>query len=279
MAKKGIVGQPLTPQVISEFTDFQGLPPPDNIFKPEGDWTQTYRIFTCHGYTHRKNLTRGFLKIQRENKASGDQIHFRIKQKIVNSEGRVQKIDADVRAKNDNLATLLHWSVESRFFNSAGNKIPDLSMSEEYDIETYREVVSEESSVFKPTGPITSDFTLFEAIPRLPFSTEANPSFHVVEGLTLFKRNHYLVYRGEDSLKTEKQDATLQWFHQIGEGVLPYEYWVDNHRRLIAATTLSRAYLLDPQAEQKTAEHLAGEIEEFQEEQAEFREKYNPKRE
>ena len=42
----------------------------------------------------------------------------------------------------------------------------------------------------------------------------------------------------------------MHWFHQIGYGVLPYEYWLDDRHRLLAVATHARAYLLDDGAEE-----------------------------
>jgi len=69
------------------------------------------------------------------------------------------------------------------------------------------------------------------------------------------KRDHRLSYRGAITM-TPENDITLHGFHQLGHGTLPYEYWLDRHHRLVLAVTLSRVYILDDKAEEKTAAEI-----------------------
>ena len=45
----------------------------------------------------------------------------------------------------------------------------------------------------------------------------------------------------------------MRRFSQIGHGILPYEYWLDDRHRLQVVITHSRAYILDDGAEAKLA--------------------------
>ena len=46
----------------------------------------------------------------------------------------------------------------------------------------------------------------------------------------------------------------LSCYQMIGEGLLPYLYWVDDQRRLLMAISHTRAYVFDPDAEARVAE-------------------------
>ena len=93
---------------------------------------------------------------------------------------------------------------------------------------------------------------------RLPFEQESRLAFDVLEGLSILRTGHRLSYRGAVTLPPEKE-VTLHGFHRLGHGALPYEYWLDKRHRLVMAITLSRVYILDEQAEQKTAQELGRE--------------------
>ena len=70
MAKKRtIVGSPLTPEMLFKLGATTGFLPDEKPFNPAEEWTNRYRIWTCHGYRESGNVDVGFLQIQR--KATG----------------------------------------------------------------------------------------------------------------------------------------------------------------------------------------------------------------
>ncbi len=67
MAKKSrrtIVGSPLTPTLLDELGALRDFPPSSEDFKPDGNWVNTYRIWTCHGYRESGNQNVGFIRIE-----------------------------------------------------------------------------------------------------------------------------------------------------------------------------------------------------------------------
>ena len=77
----------------------------------------------------------------------------------------------------------------------------------------------------------------------------------MLEGFSILRPGHRLSYRGTYPLEFGGV-GELHWFQQIGEGALPYEYWVDGAHRVVMAVTLARAYILDDEAEAKTAKSV-----------------------
>ena len=75
-------------------------------------------------------------------------------------------------------------------------------------------------------------------------------SFDLLEGLRLSKPRHRLFYRGVYPIKMDGRDIPLHCFVQLGRGILPYEYWLDDRNRLLAAVSMNKAYILDEKAEQ-----------------------------
>jgi len=97
----------------------------------------------------------------------------------------------------------------------------------------------------------TADWCLFEALQRWPFRRGESPAFDVLEGLSVHRPGHRVTYRGPETIERNGKPLKLHRFSQLGQGMLPYEYWLDDDRRLLLAVTLSRVYILDPQAESK----------------------------
>ena len=194
MAKKRtIVGYPLVPDLLGDMNLLQGFPETPADFDPNGQWTNTYRIMTCHGYREEGNEDIGLLRLSKS-PDTDDTFRLQVDREIVNDEHRLHKYTAEIICRKD---------------------------------------------------PITADWCLFEAVQRLPFESSTSLVVDILEGLSVHKYNQRLSYRG---LYTRANNS-LQWFHQIGHGVLPYEYWLDNHHRLQMVTTGARTYILSDDAE------------------------------
>ena len=132
------------------------------------------------------------------------------------------------------------------------NSQPPIKVSREHwkkrekpTVTTAEITINNRTRIASGANPITADWCLFEAVQRLPFESTTPLVVDILEGLSVHKYNQRLSYRG---LYTRANNS-LQWFHQIGHGVLPYEYWLDNHHRLQMVTTGARTYILSDDAE------------------------------
>jgi len=236
MAKKRtIVGSPLTPSVLSELDAVDRFPSTPGDFDPAGNWVNAYRIWTCHGYRESGNENVGFLRIERT-AGSGRQSGLTIHQEVVQTDGIVSVIDGRIRCRNDRLASLVQWSLSSRFKGSEGRDLAELA--------SRREGAAEETG-----GRTTGDWCLFEAVQRLAFDRQEALSFDLLEGLSLSKPGQRLSYRGVSPMKVGDEKMSLHCFAQLGRGLLPCEYWLDVHHRLLAVISMNKAYILDDQAE------------------------------
>jgi hypothetical protein len=105
--------------------------------------------------------------------------------------------------------------------------------------------------------PVTSDWGLFEAVSRLPLRQPRTATYTSMDGLTVVKPRQRLYYREGHRERLADQQISLRGFYQIGLGALPYQYWVDEHRRVVMMISMNRVYFLDDDAERILAENLA----------------------
>jgi len=238
MAKKQrtIVGSPLTPTLLKELDALNKLPFTPEDFKPDGNWLSTYRIWTCHGYRESGNENVGFLRIERIGN-SGKTFVLNIHQEIVQTDAITHIIDGTIKCRNNQLASPVEWRLQSRFTGTDGKHIPELFSSDN-------------GKAAEEAERTTSDFCLLEAVQRLAYDKDGSVSFDLLEGMRLSKSGHRLLYRGVSPIKMDGRDIPLHCFVQLGSGILPYEYWLDDHHRLLAAVSMNKAYILDKQAEQ-----------------------------
>ncbi len=241
MAKKKqrtIVGSPLTPTLLDELGALSNFPPSSEDFKPDGNWVNTYRIWTCHGYRESGNDNVGFLRI-RCLIDSHRSLTLKVHQEILQTDALVNIAEATIECRNNQLATPIAWHLENRFIDADNKTIKQLS--------------------YKDAGQITDgidrttcDWCLFKAVQRLKISKETVLAFDMLEGLGLLKKDQRLSYRGLYPTKIGDKNIPLRCFVQLGNGILPCEYWLDDHHRLLVVTSMNKAYILDEQAEKIT---------------------------
>jgi len=234
--KRTIVGSPITPSMLVELEAVTKLSPTPGNFNPAGNWTHSYRIWTCHGYRESGNENTGFLRIERIGNSGGTFL-LNVHQEIVQTDVIVHILDGTIKCRNNQLASPVEWKLQSRFIGTDGRNIPKL-------------LSNDDGKSAKRTERTTSDFCLFEAVQRLAYNKDISMSFDLLEGMSLKKQDHRLSYSSVTPLKMDGRDISLHCFIQTGSGILPYEYWLDDRHRLLAVTSMNKAYILDEQAEQ-----------------------------
>ncbi len=251
------VGYPLSPDILGKIGELNDFTPAFDKFKPEGSWENKYRIWVCHGYIKSSNKNCGMLRVIKTAGNSPGFFSLTIRQEIVHYEGIVLRTDVDLKCINDYLATPIEWELSNRFFGPDKKEKPELDSNVKGIIgnDTIEIKSINHSFKHKIINKTTSDFCLFEAIQRRALKKEQSEQFDILEGMSLLKENHYLVYRGLETFKINNKQTELHHFHQIGQGVLPYNYWLDSNHRLVLVQTGSRVYILDEDADKKVKEY------------------------
>jgi hypothetical protein len=233
MAKqqRTIVGENLTPTLLEELGAVDKFPPTPAGFQPDGNWTNKYRIWTCHGYRESGNENVGSLRITRKIDSQNTFI-LEVRQEIEQTDGLTNIVDGTIMCQYDQLASPVEWNLLSQFAGPTGNVVSELSSRD-------RGLATE-----TVTGA-ASDWGLFEAVQRLAFDKKSSLSFDLIEGMSLSKPGQSLSYRGTFPMKTGGESIPLHCFNQLGRGILPTEYWLDDRHRLLAVISMNKAYILD----------------------------------
>ncbi len=235
MAKKKssrtIVGTPLTPVLLGELKALGKLPQTPADFKPDGNWVNSYRICTCHGYRESGNQDVGSLRIERLADRANETFTLKVNQRINQTDGLTNIVDVVVKCRNNQLASPTQWEVSSRFIGADGREIAKLQSKDS-------------SATTESVGRKTSDWCLFELVQRLKFDKSIDLAFELLEGLSIAKQDQRLKYRGAETAKLGDRQARLHCFSQIGRGILPTEYWLDDNHRLLIVCSMNKAYIL-----------------------------------
>lgn len=257
-AGRKAVGSALTPQLLFDMDAYQDLPAADPAFNPSGAWTHTYTIWTCHGYRASGNKVVGSLLVAR---TPGPPPVLTVEQEIANDQGVLHGIKATITCADDSLCSPAKWDLESTYTGPDGEAVDDLCTREAVRHASGQLTLTIGERVVQRAvaTPATADWCLFDAVQRLPFDQAPEVTFCMLEGLGLRKDGQRLAYKGAQDVAVGGKVRTLHRFRQIGHGVLPYDYWLDDTHRLLMVITHSRAYILDPAAPEKVARAIGGQ--------------------
>lgn len=255
MAKKKssrtIVGSPLTPTMLGELGALGELATTADTFKPDGNWINNYRIWTCHGYRESGNDNVGWLRIERTVRGPKGSFILKVRQEVVQTDRLLNVIDVAINSLNKQPPSLVEWQLSSRFIEPDQRRKNELEVVEKGAVNRNIMTVTTAEHTLKREVPsaLTCDWCLFEAVQHLDFEEKPALTFNLLEGLSVLKEDQQLSYRGRHRMKINGKDISLHRFDQLGRGILPYEYWLDDRHRLLMVTSMNKAYILDDQAE------------------------------
>jgi hypothetical protein len=251
--KRTIVGSPLTPEILFQLgatPDFSSIKKP---FNPAEEWTHRYRIWTCHGYRESGNLDVGYLQIQRGLAGPDKRFVLQVHQELKNEGGTLNRVVAKIDCMEGDLSYPLKWSYVSAFLDADGKEDKSLIVTIEGQSSgseirwTRNGLLSKTVCNDRPS----CDWCVYETIQRRAKQWAGNLTFDMLEGLERFKPGQQLIDRGKVNVKIGNSDRWLRRLDQIGTGVLPFEYWVDESSRLCLMVSMNKAYILDTENDQR----------------------------
>jgi hypothetical protein len=248
--------EPLTPELIKA-RDALEHPPPRGAFDPRGEWTQTWRIWLLsHPWDH----YRGFIEIERA-PADGGEVVLTVNQTTTQArQYAVHETLADMRCANDALATPRSWRLLSRLVDVRTDKdYASAAIDETGRMEKGRILLKIGGQTFTREAPAvaTSNWSLFDAVQRLPGEGVALAPFAMLDCLDQIKERQRLTYGGEATIPFGDETVAVRRYHQIGAGIQPTVYYVDEQGRLLLSLSGLRAVILDPNVKEAHAKTMA----------------------
>jgi hypothetical protein len=244
--QRNILNHPLTPTLLQQIDVFQ--PSTSPLPALGQDWQATYQIWTCHGYDRHGNFDAGYLQLAQER--AGDTYKLHVEKKIALLDGILHELRGVIQCRNDTLATPVACTLERRVADRNGRTQHDLGSRYSARLEhgEWRYTVNETGDALAVAGALSSDWSLFEAIRRLPFAP-FEAQLDVLDHLTVLKPAQTLRYRADLAAQLADSGPTLACFSRHGYAALPWEYWLDKGHRLVLAVAYNMAYLLNPNAQ------------------------------
>jgi hypothetical protein len=228
------------------------LRPPTDGFDSSGAWEHRYAVILIVPEPGgvRVNANRhGWLRLQRQPSGDGTAKLDVSLAALQGGGGFTYRVDAAITCSTDRLAAPRAWELRWRTFDAQKQLVPDASFSETGAIRDgaiVRRRGNKERTMPAPKQ-FTGNWCLFDALQRLPNNTSP-VAFDMLEELDLLKPEQRLSFRQTIEVELGGRHVRLHGFEQVGRGILPYTYWLDDHRRLLVATGGMRGYLWDPTA-------------------------------
>lgn len=244
-----------TPLTLSELDKLGCLGPfpgssKENISDKE--WTAFYRIWHLSDCADKNKQNVGYLKITKIETGPDAPISLRFLQKVLLGQGQVHRIEVKANCRNDGFNSLISWILSNQTETAAGDVNPAFSIQTSAHIfdNGLQIVRNGRMKEIKITSPLTADWCLMEMVQRLPFKDTITTTFDVLESFSRKKTNHTLSFRKQSTETWKEQSIQTYIFQQIGMGVLPYEYYVDENHRLLAVINGNKALVCDNSGEE-----------------------------
>jgi hypothetical protein len=230
----------------------EGFRAPSGPFDPNGAWEHKYAVWIVLPESQfGKTTPFGALRIRRE-PAGADAARLEVSLAAIQGANRSScyRAEAKMTCATDRLSTPRAWELRTAIVDRNNKPIPGTEAQETGEVAggviRWRRKTARTMPAPKA---FTSNWALFDAIQRLP-GNEAEPmTFDLFEEMDLLKPNQRLAYRRSIEMALGGKPVKLHGFDQIGEGILPYTYWLDDQRRVLMAIGGLRAFIFDPSAE------------------------------
>ncbi len=226
---------------------------PKGPFDAEGLWEHAYDVYPVYGkWSESSEKHKGFCKIERKCGADKDIFQLDVRSEVTYLDygagihpTRSQVTTASIRCANNILASPVAWELESVALDEDKNPRPLSQISESaVVVDGSINLMSKKGSLreIKVGGDLTCNWSLFDAIQRMFRKETPQAAFTMLEDLRLVRANQRLRFDGPVQVQLGGSNVGLYGFHQIGEGILPIHYWLDEEGRLLFVIGSVRVY-------------------------------------
>ena len=225
--------------------------PAEHDFNCDGPWQQSWYVLNIDesDFKSKRPSPQGVLRITRGETAWGK---FDLNIDMLTSKHQWKAFHhttIEAKCKADALATPVSWKLESVILD------PYLNPFEETRVRNAGSlaggVVTIKAEKKRRTAVpenIAANYGLFDAVQRLPYDDFACLCFCMLEDMELVKPGQMLYKLDPIEAVAASDTLRLHGFLQLGTGILPYHYWLDDSGRLALASGNLRAFVFNPNA-------------------------------
>lgn len=223
---------------------------PEGRFDPEGSLRSIYGVYTLAGSGGRA----GRLQIRRKSISNDGFVLEMDYEKTL--PGHIQHVTAEMHCRRSELSTPTRWNFNSEIRRREGGILPHTKLKKSATAEDGRITIADtdHEEHIALESEWTVNWALFDAVQRLPRKKRDPIKFAMLDHFDQFKGNQRISYREKIDITLGGRTTKLHRFDHLGEGIVPWVYWVDDRGRLLFAVSGLEAYILETQASVQTDE-------------------------
>jgi hypothetical protein len=213
---------------------------PSAPFDPRADAELAYGVYTLAGRPGRA----GSLRVQRTSAAEDFcALHVRYEKHLPGNAR--QHVSARMQCRSDIISTPVSWTFTAELSRPSGpalakTRTQKRGLAIDGRIEIADDAARRRIAVGKA---YTINWALFDAVGRLPRKPFEPLQFTMLDHFDQVKRNQRLSYRTTADVRLGGATVRLHAYDHLGEGIVPWVYWVDDPGRLLFAVSGIEAYL------------------------------------
>ena len=157
----------------------------------------------------------------------------------------VQHVKAQVYFSNDALCTPSQWSYNADILDAQGKGMENMRIAKSASISGSKLKVRCSSGVRKYDidGGVAINWLLFVAVQRLEKNSNKKYEFTMLDHFDQIKKNQQLWYSQSTQVNVGGEETTLHAFDHVGDGIVPWVYWVTSSGQLVCAISGIEAYV------------------------------------
>lgn len=230
-----------THSIMHLLEDFAG---PSTTFDAHGRWTADYHI--CMTVGRVRNRVGRVTLARTPNKGGGMSISVSHTRRLTADFS--QAIEARFTCEDDMLSRPTQWEYHSALFSPEGEPVAHSSLRKSAHARK-SEIVFADQEGRKHRTPVSGDYTcswtLFDAVQRFPSTANTPVPFLLIDHCDELRPNQTLSKREPATISLPAGPVRVNIYQQLGEGVLPIEYWVAESGQLLWVVSGLEAYILD----------------------------------
>lgn len=249
------IGQPFTPESLFSYGIFNASICQAESLKGRESWTNHYNIWLNYGYQEKSSWKQGgtlaIEKLTQSKKARSET--YRASQVYYNPDHVSHTIDAEMICSLDPIPRLLSWSTDTKFTGTDRTQYADVAPAFTERVRVtgsqFHVQIGDRSFVRQGCKEPTCDWLVFAGVQCLLQDKAARRkplSFSMLEGLRNLRAEQTLVYCGLQMHQLGDTQVRLHAFEQTGQGILPYQYYLNEAGRLVLVITGYRMVVLKP---------------------------------
>lgn len=200
---------------------------PQGSFDSSGTWKQSLVI-----WLKGRDMQAGTMDIARQALKHGT-FSLDVQWQVNQTSHVVHHVAAQMICQADELATPISWKLQTTIVREDGSAVPDAASQCEGrckgGIITYAD--GRKLYADKPLTAWTSNFSIIEAVQRLA-KLDRPAEFTMIEFFDVRKDGQRLSFLGKQEVELAGQKVQLTGYAQVGDGILPIAYWLDQQQRL-----------------------------------------------